>query len=357
MAHFAALPAPVYAPRRAQTAPRKRAAVPLHRLLSVLHAVLVLLVQYCVVNTSPALAFVSQQAQSMQAKLLAEQQACCSNEELDCCQGRLHCCLEGFLSGAEVCPACGPSTCRGVGNAVCVWDLHQPVSCGLVEMPAMSPVFDQWILPSLHESSSSMAADYALWCAHASETLSHAECSQLLRCCGPACVDVDYGNVTCCTSAIDSMLPHGEQSPVPEAKYEKTEHGWIIGHHPLYTPADTAQLQELLVGLKHCFAYSMSQLHYLRAGICVFSQSCWPHISSSCLGVGQVCRFATYMQTFTHGIIHHPPCTLTISLLLVVRRSRCCRCWQQLHGAMCLIRLAAHMVACQLSLVLVVQRP
>jgi hypothetical protein len=260
MEHFAALPAPVYAARRAPATSRKRAAVPLHRLLSVLDVVLVMLVQHCVVSTSPALAFVSQQAQAMQAELLAEQQSCCSDEEPECCKGRLHCCLEGFLAGVEACPACGPSTFGGVHRAVCVWDLHKPVPCGLIEMPVTLPVFDQWILPSLNESNSGMTGDYALWCAHACKPMSPAECSQLLRCCGPACENVDYGSVTCCTSAIDSMLPHGEQSPVPEAKYEKTEHGWIIGHHPLYTPADITQLQELLVGLKHCFAYSMSEL-------------------------------------------------------------------------------------------------
>jgi hypothetical protein len=259
--YFAALPPPVYAVRHVQPSSRSTSSVSWH---SFLHAVLMILVHHSVVATNPALSVLAQQFASMQEKLLAEQQSCCDNQESDSCADRVCCCLDSYLAGVPECPLCVSGLVRGVDDCVGryarVWDLHAPVVCDLGDLPPAACVFDHWLLPSLHERSRGLTADYAAWCFEANSSLSDVECTQLLRCHLPTCLDVDYNSVTCCTAAIDGMLPHGEQSPVPESKYEKTEHGWIIGHHPLYSAADTAQLQDLLISLKHCFAYSMSEL-------------------------------------------------------------------------------------------------
>jgi hypothetical protein len=64
----------------------------------------------------------------------------------------------------------------------------------------------------------------------------------------------------CLASALDGVTPHGSLGVVPEQSFEKTEHGWIIGHHPEFSPDQIDLLKSTLVDLKGCFAYSMSEL-------------------------------------------------------------------------------------------------
>jgi hypothetical protein len=59
---------------------------------------------------------------------------------------------------------------------------------------------------------------------------------------------------------IDGVMPHGKSSVVPDPKFERTEEGWLLGHHPDFTEQDTAVLRGMLAERKHCFAYSLKDL-------------------------------------------------------------------------------------------------
>jgi len=86
--------------------------------------------------------------------------------------------------------------------------------------------------------------------------------------CASPCLDVldawmDYGDgdeVTCCVSAVDELMPHGPAAVVPDARFERTEHGWIIGNHPMFDSGQVQQLKDMLVSVKPCFAYSLNDL-------------------------------------------------------------------------------------------------
>jgi hypothetical protein len=68
-------------------------------------------------------------------------------------------------------------------------------------------------------------------------------------------------NCSAFASALDSFLLHGDIELVPGQGFEKTEHGWTIGHHPDFSASQIDQLKSMLVGLKSsCFAYSLSDL-------------------------------------------------------------------------------------------------
>ena len=68
-------------------------------------------------------------------------------------------------------------------------------------------------------------------------------------------------NCSAYASALDGFLPHGDIELVPGQGFEKTEHGWTIGHHPDFSAEQIDQLKSMLASLKSsCFAYSLSDL-------------------------------------------------------------------------------------------------
>lgn len=59
---------------------------------------------------------------------------------------------------------------------------------------------------------------------------------------------------------LDGVMPHGKASVIPDARFERTEEGWLLGHHPDFGEQDMKKLQDTLVSLKSCFAHSLNDL-------------------------------------------------------------------------------------------------
>jgi hypothetical protein len=47
---------------------------------------------------------------------------------------------------------------------------------------------------------------------------------------------------------------------VPDDRFTRTEEGWLLGHHPLFSKQHMLELQSSLRKLKYCFAYSLKEL-------------------------------------------------------------------------------------------------
>lgn len=56
---------------------------------------------------------------------------------------------------------------------------------------------------------------------------------------------------------LDGVTPHGQSGVVPDSKFERTDEGWLLGHHPKFGAESMGKLREALNARKHCFAFTL----------------------------------------------------------------------------------------------------
>lgn len=141
------------------------------------------------------------------------------------------------------------------GDAYYLWDArhecHKPTECSVHKQPVTSLGYNESDLEAITLHSrlfgspgSGLNREVAYMASVVDYTVHN---SSTLEC-------------MCFASAIEGLMPHGTVDVLPETQCERTEHGWVIGNHPAFSAQQIDELKDTLAGLKHCFAYSLSDL-------------------------------------------------------------------------------------------------